>query len=216
MKNYIVGLSFTVAAVFCSFAAVKASFPFIAKGFADSHFPMKTGEKGNLLDGYECSDGWRITGYFTPIEADYASEGMREVEIEGVGKKSFNAEFLDTVFNEEEGWGEGWGKTRFGWYLGNYNGAWHKSDAPLDANNSPLETNSVAVDNNLIPNGSSVKIPDLPTEYSTKTFVANDVGVTVHGKHIDVYTGEGKAAEEEMNRVTFEDENLIKVCYKKP
>ncbi|HEY0460467.1 MAG TPA: 3D domain-containing protein [Pyrinomonadaceae bacterium] len=177
---------------------------------------MKTVVNEKLPDGYECSDGWRITGYFTPVETDYASGKLREVDIQDAGKLSFNAEFLDVVFNENEGSGEGWGKTRFGWYLGNYDGKWHKSAAPLDANNSPLEPNSVAVDNDLIPNGSFVKIPDLPAEYSSKTFVANDVGVTVHGKHIDVYTGEGKNAESEMYRVTFEDENLLKVCHKKP
>ena len=168
------------------------------------------------LTGYECSEGWRITGYFTPIETDYSSAETREIEIPNLGKISFNADFLRTVFDEDAGWGEGWGKTRFGWYLGNYDGRWHKSDAPLDANNSPLKTNSVAVDNSLIPNDSIVQIPGLPGDYGSKLFVANDMGVTVHGKHIDVYTGEGKEAEREMYRVTFEDDKLLEVCYKEP
>jgi 3D (Asp-Asp-Asp) domain-containing protein len=168
------------------------------------------------LNGYDCSDGWRITGYFTPIETDYDSAETREIEIAGLGKMSFNSEFLNVVFNEDEGFGEGWGKTRFGWYLGNYNGRWHKANAPLDANNSPLDANSVAVDNSLIPTDSAVKIPGLPGEYGQKTFIANDVGVTVHGKHIDVYTGEGRAAEREMYRVTFEDDQLQQVCFKEP
>lgn len=165
---------------------------------------------------FECSDGWRVTGYFTPIENDYDSTQMREVEIKDVGEMSFNIDFLNTVFDEEKGFGEGWGKTRFGWYLGNYNGAWHKSDAPLDANNSPLETNSVAVDNSIIPNGSIVKIPGLPGAFGKEKFIANDVGVTVHGKHIDVYTGEGKEAERQMNDVTFEDDDSLRVCFQKP
>jgi 3D (Asp-Asp-Asp) domain-containing protein len=166
-------------------------------------------------DEMHCSEGWRITGYFTPVETDYSSGETTEVEINGVGKMSFDAEFVRTVFDEQKGFGEGWGKTRFGWYLGNFDGGWHKSGEPLDAHNSPLKTNSIAVDNSLIPNDSIVEIPGLPGEYGHEKFVANDVGVTVHGKHIDIYTGEGKDAEREMYRVTFEDDNdLQKVCFK--
>jgi 3D (Asp-Asp-Asp) domain-containing protein len=164
-----------------------------------------------------CSDGWRITGYFTPIENDYTSTETSEVDVVGLGKMSFNADFLRVVFSDENGFGEGWGKTRFGWYLGNYNGRWHKSTDPLDANNSPLKPNSVAVDNALIPNGSVVTVPGLPDGFGKTGFIANDVGVTVHGKHIDVYTGEGKAAEHEMDRVTFEDDDeLQRVCFQRP
>jgi 3D (Asp-Asp-Asp) domain-containing protein len=167
-------------------------------------------------DSMHCSEGWRITGYFTPIEEDYTSKEMTEVDVGGE-KFSFNAEFVKVVFDEEKGFGEGWGRTRFGWYLGNYNGAWHRSGDPLDANNSPLKANSVAVDNSLIPNDSVVTIPGLPGELGDQKFVANDVGVTVHGKHIDVYTGEGREAEREMNRVTFEEEDdLQKVCFQPP
>jgi 3D (Asp-Asp-Asp) domain-containing protein len=164
-----------------------------------------------------CSDGWRITGYFTPVETDYRSTDMTEVDVKDIGKLAFDSEFVKVVFDEQKGFGEGWGKTRFGWYLGNYAGRWHRSSDPLDANNSPLRTNSVAVDNVLIPNDSSVTIPDLPGEFGATTFIANDVGVTVHGKHIDIYTGEGKEAERAMYRVTFEDpENLQRVCFAAP
>jgi len=170
-----------------------------------------------LADTMHCSEGWRITGYFTPVETDYMSEDKTEVDIVGVCKVSFDSEFVRTVFDEDLGYGEGWGKTRFGWYLGNYNGHWHKSDAALDANNSPLKPNSVAVDNSLIPKDSTVTIPGLPDEYGKEDFVSNDVGVTVHGKHIDVYTGEGKDAERAMYRVTFEDDNdLQEVCFQPP
>jgi 3D (Asp-Asp-Asp) domain-containing protein len=164
-----------------------------------------------------CSDGWRITGYFTPIETDYSSAPTREIEIKNVGTMSFNSDFLRSVFDEEKGYGEGWGKTRFGWYLGSYNGAWHKADNPLDANNSPLRPNSVAVDNSIIPNDSAVRIPGLPGQYGKMEFISNDVGVTVHGKHIDIYTGEGKAAEREMFDVTFEENGeLQRVCFAPP
>ena len=168
-------------------------------------------------DEMHCSEGWRITGYFTPVEGDYNSGQTTEVDVRGVGKMSFDAEFVRTVFDEQKGFGEGWGKTRFGWYLGNYDDAWHKSDEPLDANNSPLKTNSVAVDTSLIPNDSTVEIPGLPGDFGQEKFVANDVGVTVHGKHIDVYTGEGEQARRQMYRVTFEDDDdLQQVCFAPP
>ena len=164
-----------------------------------------------------CSDGWRITGYFTPIETDYSSAQTSEIDIKNAGPMSFNSDFLRSVFDEDKGYGEGWGKTRFGWYLGNYNGAWHKADNPLDANNSPLQPNSVAVDNSIIPNDSAVHIPGLPGQFGKTEFISNDVGVTVHGKHIDIYTGEGKAAEREMFNVTFEEDwELQRVCFAPP
>ena len=162
-----------------------------------------------------CSDGWRITGYYTPVEDDYKVGEMREIDIRGFGKEKFNAEFLKTVFDDDQGFGEGWGKTRFGWYLGEYRGQWHKSDAPLDANDKPLEPNAVAVDNKFIPAGSVVSIPDLPGDLGKLEFKSTDVGVSVHGKHIDVYTGEGRDARRKMYRFTYEEEDkgLQRVCF---
>ena len=197
------------------FLFISSGFIFLKEGriFSKSSPALETFKNRST----DCSEGWRITGYFTPVETDYQSAEIREIEIKGVGKQKFNSEFLNVVFDENAGYGEGWGRTRFGWYLGNYRGAWHKADAPLDANNAPLETNSIAVDNSLIPNDSIVQIPSLPGNYGKENFIANDVGVTVHGKHIDVYTGEGKAAGREMYRITFEDDdNLQKVCFSKP
>lgn len=47
---------------------------------------MVNSEKNNTkLAGYKCSDGWRITAYFTPIETEYDSNETHEVEI----KKTF-------------------------------------------------------------------------------------------------------------------------------
>ena len=187
-----------------------------ALGMNEAHKKMS---KRDLLNGSipECSEGWRITGYFTPVETDYESTETSEIEIKGIGALSFNAEFLNIVFNEDDGFGEGWGKTRFGWYVGKYNGAWHKSDAPLDAHDAPLLPNSIAVDPHLIPNGSVVQIPGLPHGFGDIKFIGNDVGVTVHGKHIDIYTGEGKAAGRLMRSVTFEDEHELQhVCFTRP
>ena len=62
--------------------------------------------------------------------------------------------------------------------------------------------------------GSIVEIPGLPGQFGGENFVSNDVGITVHGKHIDIYTGEGRTAARMMYAVTFEDEGeLQKVCF---
>jgi 3D (Asp-Asp-Asp) domain-containing protein len=174
---------------------------------------------------FACSDGWRITGYYTPVETDFASTDTREIEIRGPGretfKEKFNVDFLNTVFDDNAGYGEGWGKTRFGWYVGEYNGRWHRADAPLDAHDHPLEPDAVAVDNSVIPAGSTVNMPDLPGDLSKLQFKSTDVGVTVHGKHIDVYTGEGRDARRKMWRFTYEDDSdggkgLTRVCFQPP
>lgn len=169
----------------------------------------------NLLS---CSDGWRITGYYTPVETDFATTATREIDIRGLGKESFNADFLRTIFDDDQGYGEGWGKTRFGWYLGNYSHRWHKADAPLDAKDRPLEPDTVAVDNSVIPFGSTVTIPELPGDLGKLAFKSTDVGVSVHGKHIDVYTGEGRDARRRMYRFTYEDDGkgLTRVCVAPP
>jgi 3D (Asp-Asp-Asp) domain-containing protein len=169
------------------------------------------------VNGVNCSDGWRITGYYTPVETDFGQGETREIDVRGHGKESFNSEFLKTIFDDDQGYGEGWGKTRFGWYLGNYRGRWHKSDAPLDASDHPLSPNTVAVDNSVIPPGSTVDIPNLPGDFGKTQYQSTDVGVSVHGKHIDVYTGEGRDARRRMWRVTFEDDDrLQRVCFSPP
>ncbi len=173
---------------------------------------------------FDCSNGWRITGYYTPIETDFATPETRSIEIHGPGhttfKETFNAEFLKTIFDDEVGYGEGWGKTHLGWYLGNYNGGWHKADAPLDANDKPLQPDAVAVDRAVIPAGSTVTIPDLPGDLGKLVFKSTDIGVSVHGKHIDVYTGEGREARRKMWQFTYEDDEdgrgLTRVCFQPP
>ena len=179
----------------------------------------------STVAGMDCSDGWRITGYYTPIETDYTTPETREIEVRGpdhtTTKETFNADFLRTIFDDDKGYGEGWGKTRFGWYLGNYNGGWHKANAPLDADDKPLQPDAVAVDRSVIPAGSTVTIPDLPGDLGKLVFKSTDVGVSVHGKHVDVYTGEGREARRRMYIFTYEDEDendkgLTKVCFLPP
>jgi hypothetical protein len=65
-----------------------------------------------------------------------------------------------------------------------------------------------------------VEIPDLPGDLGKLQFKSTDVGVTVHGKHVDVYTGEGREARRKMWRFTYEDDEdgkgLTRVCYAPP
>ncbi|MEP6947317.1 MAG: 3D domain-containing protein [Acidobacteriota bacterium] len=185
----------------------------MAFGFSSIPTPDRPSETAASVS--DCSDGWRITGYYTPVETDFIGDATREIEIRGVGTERFSVEFLRTIFDDDQGFGEGWGKTRFGWYLGNYDGGWHKADAALDANDKPLEPDAVAVDNAFIPVGSIVTIPDLPGDLGKLTFHSTDVGVSVHGKHIDVYTGEGRDAGRRMYRFTYEegDKGLQRVCF---
>jgi len=163
----------------------------------------------------DCSDGWRITGYYTPVETEFTTTDTREIDVHGHGKEVFNSQFLKTIFNDDEGFGEGWGRTRFGWYLGYYSHKWHRSEAPLDSHDHPLEPDTVAVDPKVIPRGSTVSIPDLPGDLGKLVFRSNDVGVSVHGKHIDVYTGEGREARRRMYQFTFEEDfkGLRRVCF---
>ena len=66
-----------------------------------------------------CSSGWNITGYFTPVEGDYLSPQKKIINVQGVGNMSYNAEFLNDVLSE------GWGKTKLGWYIGYWDNTWH-------------------------------------------------------------------------------------------
>jgi 3D (Asp-Asp-Asp) domain-containing protein len=85
----------------------------------------------------------------------------------------------------------------------------------MDAADKPLEPDTVAVDPKFIPAGRTVNIPDLPGDLGKLEFKSNDVGESVHGKHIDVYTGEGRDARRRMYRFTYEEDGkgLRRVCY---
>jgi 3D (Asp-Asp-Asp) domain-containing protein len=62
-----------------------------------------------------------------------------------------------------------------------------------------------------------VTIPGLPGSLGEMKFVADDVGVGIDGKHVDIYTGEGKDARREMYEITFEDDDdLQRVCFDAP
>jgi len=154
-----------------------------------------------------CSEGWYITGYYVPRE-DELPGPLEEIAVQGLGNMSFSQEFLEQTRTE------GWGITRFGWALGSYGGAWHRSDSgALDAGGKPLTVGAVAIDRSVIPQGAQVQIATLPTPWDAKTFRASDVGVGIVGQHIDVFTGTGSAAEQETFRITSENN---RVCVSTP
>ena len=154
---------------------------------------------------WACSDGWYITGYYIPKE-DELPGTMEQIHVERVGDLNFSDDFLTETRTE------GWGITRFGWALGSHSGGWHRSYAgALDAAGNLLTLGAIAIDRSLVPNGAEVKISSLPSPWGSKIFKATDVGVGITGQHIDVFTGTGRAAEEETFRITSENN---RVCFK--
>lgn len=147
-------------------------------------------------NGEECTKGWYITGYFTPVESDYGGS-IRIIFVEGIGSKSYPSAFLDTVKTE------GWGKTKEGFYIGSYGSgdSWVKSDYARDSMGQPLKTGmTAAVDTSVVNHGTNFKVPTLPGKWGSLTYTASDIGV--EGRHIDVFTGEGKTAEQQTFEIT--------------
>lgn len=151
-------------------------------------------EKKESTQLSNCSSNWYITGYFTPIESDYSGD-FKHIAF-GDNIKHFRSDFLDEVKTE------GWGKSRLGEYVGWYDNSFHLSDAALDMHGEKLLVQSVAVDTLLIKQKTRLSIPTLPSPWNEMVFTASDIGPSIKGKHIDVYTGEGKQAELETFRIT--------------
>jgi 3D (Asp-Asp-Asp) domain-containing protein len=151
-----------------------------------------------------CSEGWYITGYYVPRE-DELPDTTEQINVERVGDLNFSQKFLNEIRTE------GWGITRFGWALGYYSNAWHRSETgPLDASGNLLVDGAIAIDRSVIPHGARVQIATLPSPWSSKTFRATDIGNGIIGQHIDVFTGTGLAAEQETFRITS---NNNRVCF---
>lgn len=72
----------------------------------------------------------------------------------------------------------------------------------------PLEVNMVAVDQAIIAADSKITIPSLPIPWDKVIFTGSDIGTSIIGKHVDIYTGEGKSAEGETYRITSND-NIV-------
>lgn len=149
----------------------------------------------------KCTRGWYITGYFTPVERDYnGSKQIINVIAPGsvVHGRAFYKSFLHEVQIE------GWGRTLEGDYVGlvTNDRQWHSASKPTGSTDEPLLNHSVAVDPTIIKMGQKLMIPTLPKPWNTTTLTAADVGPDIKGKHIDVYTGEGKNAGQETRRIT--------------
>jgi len=147
-----------------------------------------------------CTSDWYITGYFLPIEADFSGK-LVEISVDEV-KQFYLADFLEVVTTE------GWGKTNAGDYLGWYHDSYHIEDTYLDALGNDLVVGMIAVDTSLIEHGSELIIPTLPAPWDEMVFSATDVGPSIIGKHIDVFTGEGITAENETFRITGSDNTV--------
>ena len=157
---------------------------------------MKPVVAANAGEFKTCSQGWTLTGYFTPVEKDFSGTADF-VHVNGVGEESFAEAFLKAVKME------GWGRTRHGWYLGFFSGAFHKGKFAKDALGQPLEIGSVAVDKSEIPFKRKLTMPDLPDAWGKAIYTAVDVGGAINEKHIDVYCGEGAEAEKLTKKLTI-------------
>ncbi len=149
-----------------------------------------------------CSNDWKITGFYTPVENDY--EGPeKDIFVKGEGEIYLKKAFLRDVRIE------GWGKTRYGWYLGYYGKSWHSNIAALNTSGKPLTVGMVAVDPRIIPLSSRIRIPELSSLLGGEPLIASDVGVSVKKKHIDVYAGEGNKAKKLSYKITGQNS----VCF---
>jgi 3D (Asp-Asp-Asp) domain-containing protein len=164
-----------------------------------------------LASNNNCSTGWKVTGYFSPLESDYEGKGhSRTITIHSLNDRSdttrvVNSEFLKDVQVE------GWGQTKQGDFIGGWDGKfWGPSYAPVTDLGQPLIAGvSAATDRNLIPYESNFTIPTLPSPWNNKTLTAMDIGSGIVGKHIDIYTGVGSAAEQETYRITKMKANTV-------
>ena len=150
-----------------------------------------------------CTNGWYITGYFLPVESEYASKPSSII----INEKQyyFKIDFLNEVKIQ------GWGKTNSGNYLGWDDGRYYFNDIPLDSTGKKLVVGSIAVDPNVIEHGKKITIPTLPFPWNKMIFDSNDIGPAIIGKHIDVYAGEGLDARKEAFRITGFDNSVCNV-----
>ncbi len=147
-----------------------------------------------------CSSDWYITGYFTPVESDYFGDFQNISLNDEINQ--FRSDFISVVKTE------GWGKTISGEYIGWYDDSFHISDMPLDSHGEPLLVQYVAVDSEMIKQKTYLIIPNLPSPWNEMIFQSSDVGPSITGKHIDVYVGEGKQAEQETFRITSTENDV--------
>lgn len=177
---------------------MKAVILLVILSFFNSHAAYSSHEES-------CSSAWHVTGYFTPIEAEYSQSDKVKIKIEKLGESIHSSAFLKAVKIE------GWGKTKAGWYLGRFSNKWHKSNKPLNAMGKPLDIGSIATDKNIIPTGAVLKIPSLPNALKDQLYVSDDVGSAIKNAHVDIYTGEGRQAEQTTFEITGKDHTVCRL-----
>jgi hypothetical protein len=151
----------------------------------------------------KCSDGWRITGYYTPIESDFSAQKRKSLVIENA-QYQFAEGFIAAVRME------GWGRTRYGWYLGYYSGAWHRSSSALNAHGQPLSLGVAAMKGGKR-SAEALQIDGLNSVLGRDRFIVQDTGSGLKSKQVDIYTGEGEAARAKTFAVTRNDATVCRV-----
>ena len=166
-----------------------------------TNFLLSISQNQNFEQYTSCNDGWYLTGYFTPVESEYSGNFVT-INIDD-SSREFRQDFVDAVQIE------GWGKTLYGDYLGWYANSFHLSNNALDLDGEVLTAGKIAIDTTILDHDAKVVIPTLPEPWNEIIFISSDEGTSIKGKHIDLFTGEGKLAEDETFRVTSYDN---KVC----
>jgi len=166
------------------------------------NFLLNIPETKTLEQFTSCTDGWYVTGYFIPVESDYTGEFIT-INIDET-QREFREDFVITLKTE------GWGKTLSGDYLGWYDNSFHINDVALDQNGQSLVSGMIAVDNTIIDRYTKIVISTLPEPWNEIIFLSADEGPSIKGKHIDMFTGEGKLAENETFRITSENNKVCK------
>lgn len=139
-----------------------------------------------------CSAGWLITGYFTPVESDYSGK-LDKVYVGGV-LESFPDAFLNAVMLQ------GSGLLPDGSYL-SYGSGWRVASTSVVSSGQAIRMGDIATDQRLLPYGTRVVIQG-------QVFIAEDTGGAIVGKHIDIYEGLGRAAQQRAIEVTSTE----KIC----
>ena len=141
----------------------------------------------------ECSDGWRITGYYVPEEKDFHGKKV-DLNVGGTVYQ-FKEDFISSVKMQGSGYSE------YGWVLAC---CWQKRSGIIGACGRELtKLAAVARDASLYKCGQCLKInTDVLRSY---TFSALDTGGAIKGKHLDVFCGGDKSL---ANRVTSNNANV--------
>lgn len=174
------------------------------------YLTLITGQATAVVNVESCSTGWYITGYYTPVESDYSGP-TKTVEVTNLETnekitRSHIESFLNAVSIE------GWGLTILADYIGGWNNQfWGPQSYASDSLGNQLKTESIAVDPSIIPHGKKIMIPTLPSPWNQKIFTASDIGPSIVGKNIDVFTGEGTAGEQETFRITGDNNEVCVV-----